>query len=198
MATTTTPTAPLDGLLRLPKTILAMLPDYLYNIEDYTNLSATCRTLKECMETASPATILQLAWASTRVFFRPSPHFLVCAVARQLGFWARESDENEAELAAGMPRGIDHLMDLALKVGCGLPLPRIRELYELRFSLINRIADVIDKCVGYQWWLGVIDGDTGSMTDRGYAPMALWQLAIYGELFGPDFDPFLDPENFGH
>ncbi|KAI1408252.1 hypothetical protein F5Y13DRAFT_172929 [Hypoxylon sp. FL1857] len=195
MESTTNSTAAL-GLLGLPREILIMLPDYLHNIEDYMNVASTCRTLREAMSTAHPHTILCLAWESTRIFFRPSPSFLICAVARDLGNWARESDENEAELASGMPRGIDHLVDLALrKKQCGLTMDDIRKLHGLRFSVINPVADLIDKCIGEQWyqtpnfWNGGVDD---AYTINAEAPQTLFDLATYGELFGPDFEPFVD------
>ncbi|KAG4217658.1 hypothetical protein PC116_g33862, partial [Phytophthora cactorum] len=157
----TTPGTPL-GLLDLPTDILVMLPDFLHNIEDYINLSSTCRSLRKCMDNASPRTILRLAHASSRVFFRPDPLFLICATARELGNWARESEDNEAELVAGMPRGLDHLMDMALR-HCGLTMARIRELHALRFAVVNPVANLIDQCVGTQWyatpnfWNGGVD-----------------------------------------
>ncbi|KAI0119836.1 hypothetical protein F4814DRAFT_413510 [Daldinia grandis] len=196
MTLTTTPSTPSLGLLDLPTDILVMLPEFLHNIEDYVNLSSTCRALRKCTNAASPNAILRLAHASGRVFFRPDPLFLICATARELGSWARKSDENEAELVAGMPRGIDHLMDLALR-HCGLTMARIRELHALRFSVINPVSDLIDKCVGAQWyatpnfWNGgvddayTIDVDVNEM---------VFNLAIYGELFGSDFEPFFDSE----
>ncbi|KAI1404740.1 hypothetical protein F4819DRAFT_446215 [Hypoxylon fuscum] len=191
-----TPT-PTSGLLALPQDILVMLPAYLHDIEDFLNVSATCRALRSCMETAHAHTILQLAWASRRVFFRPSPHVLVCATARALGDWARESPAHEAQLAAGLPRGLAHLADLALaQRRVGLTLARVRELHELRFSIVNPVADVVDACVGARWyrtpqfWSGGVDDAYTICAD---APEALFRLAIYGELFGPDFDAFLDP-----
>ncbi|KAI1645777.1 uncharacterized protein F4817DRAFT_342250 [Daldinia loculata] len=191
----TTPSTSL-GLLDLPTDILVMLPEFLHNIEDYVNLSSTCRTLRKCTNAASPNVILHLAHASSRVFFRPDPFFLICATARELGTWARKSDENEAELAAGMPRGADHLMDLALR-HCGLTMARIRELHALRFSVINPVSDLIDKCIGDQWyatpnfWYGGVDDAYTIYVD---VNETFFNLAIYGELFGPDFDPFFDSE----
>ncbi|KAF3068938.1 hypothetical protein GL218_08075 [Daldinia childiae] len=184
------------GLLDLPTDILVMLPEFLHNIEDYVNLSSTCRTLRICTNAASPNVILHLAHASSRVFFRPDPFFLICATARELGNWARKCDENETELAAGMPRGADHLMDLALR-HCGLTIARIRELHALRFSVINPVSDLVDKCIGEQWyatpnfWNGGVDD---AYTINADVNETVFNLAIYGELFGPDFEPFFGSE----
>ncbi|KAI1478224.1 hypothetical protein F4774DRAFT_386262 [Daldinia eschscholtzii] len=185
----TTPGTPL-GLLDLPTDILVMLPDFLHNIEDYVNLSSTCRSLRKCMHNASPRTILRLAHASSRVFFRPDPLFLICATARELGNWARESEDNEAELVAGMPRGLDHLMDMALR-HCGLTVARIRELHALHFAVVNPVSNIIDQCVGTQWyatphfWDGGVDDAYTVDVDPNEL---IFDLAIYGELFAPDLE----------
>ncbi|KAI1140930.1 hypothetical protein F5Y05DRAFT_292418 [Hypoxylon sp. FL0543] len=173
------------GLLGLPVDILVLLPEYLHDIEDYMNVALTCRRFRKLMDTALPHTILCLASRSANLFFRPSPHFLVCAVARQIGDWARKSRENEAELAAGMPRGIDHLMDLALsKEQFGLTIEDIRRLYELRSSVVDPVSGLMGKAA-----------KSGAWSDCGVHIRAIdtfFHLAIYGELFGPDFEPFLD------
>ncbi|KAI0883896.1 uncharacterized protein GGS22DRAFT_166344 [Annulohypoxylon maeteangense] len=186
------------GLQALPKELLIMLFELLHDIKDCMNLSSTCRLLRSCMAAVHPHSILHLAWASSRTFFRPSPHFLCTAVAAQVGAWARESDENEAEFASGMPMGVDHIMELALRhKQIGLTLERIRELYEMRFSVINPISDLIDKCVGKQWyatpnyWDGGVD-DAATIFSQ--EDILIFFLATYGELFGPDFEPFLDSD----
>jgi len=181
-------------LLSLPRDILILLPDYIHNIEDYTNLSSTCTVLRDCMNTASPGTILRLAAAQSTTFFRPSPHFLVTATARELGNWARESTTNEAVLATRLEDGVDGLLDLSLK-HCGLTMERIRQLHLQRFSIINPVTDLIDKCVGSQWyatpdfWNG---GADDAYTIYADPPATFFHLALYGELFGPDFEAFLD------
>jgi hypothetical protein len=182
-------------LVGLPKDILITLPEYLHDIEDYKNLSSTCETLRACCSVASPSTILRLAANSSRTFFRPSPHFLVAATARQLGDWARLTAENEQELAACLPNGIDALLLLSIK-HCGLTVQRIRELHQMRFSVINPVTDLVDKCVGEQWyatpdfWNGGVDDAYTIDVDP---PVTLFHLAIYGELFGPDFDILFNP-----
>ncbi|KAI0478264.1 hypothetical protein F4859DRAFT_479175 [Xylaria cf. heliscus] len=184
------------GLLDLPQDILILLPEYLHNIEDLMNTASTCRTLRYCMATATPKVILRLAVSQTRVFFRPSPHFLVTATARELGNWARESTANEEQLAVKMQEGVDGLLELALD-HCGLTMERIRQLYSLRFSLINPMEDIIDKCVGRQWsqtpnfWNGGVDD---AYTISADASETVFHLAMYGELFAPDFDPVLNQD----
>lgn len=183
-----------SSLISLPNDILVLLPDYLRNIEDFTNLAATCRALRACSQNATPRTILRLAAAQDRIFFRPAPYFLVAATARELGHWARRSKANEHELASKLENGIDALMDLALQ-HCGISTERLRELYEMRFTIINPIYDMIDKCVGHQWyahedfWNG---GVSDAYTIDSEPTESFWHLVIYGELFAPDFDAFLD------
>ncbi|KAI3325458.1 hypothetical protein HD806DRAFT_521052 [Xylariaceae sp. AK1471] len=182
------------GLLSLPQDILILLPEYLHNIEDLMNTASTCRRLRACMATATPRVILRLAAAQTRVFFRPSPHFLATATARELGNWARHSAANETKLAVKMQEGIEGLLELALD-HCGLTMERIRELHSLRFSLINSVADIIDQCVGKQWyatpdfWNGGVDD---AYTISAESSETLFHLAMYGELFAPDFEPILN------
>lgn len=151
-----------QNILSLPRDILTLLPKHLHNIEDYMNLSSTCRLMRDCMSAATPNTILRLAAAQSTVFFRPAPFFLVAATARELGNWARASEANETLLRDRMKDGIDVLMDLALD-HCGLTMERVRELHLKRFSVINPAEDIIDQCVGKQWretpgfWEGGVD-----------------------------------------
>ncbi|TKA21849.1 hypothetical protein B0A50_08518 [Salinomyces thailandicus] len=188
---------PSTGLQALPNDILIiLLPEYLHNIEDLVNLASTCTALRDSMATASPSTILRLAAAQTRTFFRPSPHFLVAATARELGHWARRSEANEAELLVRLEEGLDGLLNLAM-ARCGLTMERIRKLYLMRFSIINPTTDLIDKCVGKQWyaipnfWSG---GASDACSIESDPSETTFHLAIYGELFGPDFDTILDQD----
>ena len=87
------------------------------------------------------------------------------------------------------------LLDLCLgKAGCGLTMQRIRSLYHLRMSTINPLTDLIDKCIGVQWyatpnfWNGGVDD---AYTLHADPPEAFFQLCIYGELFGPAIHDYL-------
>ena len=189
-------------LQSLPPDILAMLPEYLYNIEDYTNLSSTCRIMRVTMATATPRQILRLAAASSKVFFRPDPLFLVAATARELGNWVRSSGDNEWEFILALDQGdggerFGKMLHLALE-HCGLTLERIRELHLLRFSLVNPAIDIVDKCVGEQWRAteNFCNGGASDAWSIIAEPAeTLFHFIIYGELFGPDFEAFLDPDS---
>ena len=182
------------SLVSLPKDILLLLPSCLRDIEDFVNLTSTCRLLYSLSVDTSPRTILHLAAAASRTFFPPSPHFLVAATARQLSQWASLSPANTAELRDAFRGGTPALHDLALE-HTGLTMARIRELYEMRFATINPVIDLIDKCIGPQWystpdfWHGGVDDAATIDADP---PETFFHLVTYGELFGPAIEAFLD------
>ena len=103
---------PSSSLLSLPEDILLTIPCYLRDIEDLVNLSATCRRLHGLSASTSPRTILQLAAAASRIFFRPDPHFLVAATARQLAEWASLTSTSTAELRVAFRGGMEGLLEL--------------------------------------------------------------------------------------
>ena len=94
------------GLTDLPNELLLMLPEYLSNIEDFTNTASSCRTLRAAFRETRPSHILRLAAASSRVFFRLDPLFLVAATAHQVGQWGLKSQENTEILRAAFCGGI--------------------------------------------------------------------------------------------
>ena len=138
-------------LLSLPQELLLGLPDYLNDIEDFKNLSSTCRTLYSCLQSTRPRTIFRLAASNSQTFFQPSPHFLVAAVARQIGTWASRSEENVLELRTAFQGGIQGLLDLCLKHAEGLTMDQIRKLHAFRLSTINPVTDFVDKCCSGAW-----------------------------------------------
>ncbi|KAL8860938.1 MAG: hypothetical protein Q9178_002693 [Gyalolechia marmorata] len=99
MAHTTSP------LLALPTDILVLLPHHLANLEDFKELSSTCRVFREICRSVSPNIILRLAAASSRVFFRPDPYFLVAATAKQIGYWALQNEKNAVRLRQALKHG---------------------------------------------------------------------------------------------
>ncbi|KAF2740824.1 hypothetical protein EJ04DRAFT_597883 [Polyplosphaeria fusca] len=90
--------------------------------------------------------------------------------------------------------GSHGVFDLCLR-HCGLSMSRIRELYSLQFSTTNVVVDLVDKCVGKQFyetpnfWQGGVDD---AATIKSKPEDHFYQLAIYGGLFGPTLRAFLE------
>lgn len=180
----------------LPNEILCSLPQYIDNIESFTNFAATCRRIRNALYTADPNIILRLADGSAPTFFSPHPHFLVAATARQASDWALGNEERTMELREAFQGGIDSLYEFCLKRS-GLTLERIREIYLARFSIINPLSDKIDKMAGKQWyrtprfWDGGVSEPYTIFTEP---DRATFQVIIYGELFSRSMDAFLQPD----
>jgi hypothetical protein len=174
-------------LLDLPIDLLILLPQFLHNIEDFTNASASCRTLRTAFAETSPNVILGLAAASSRVVFRPDPHFLIAATARQVSDWALLSRENTDTLRRAFQGGIEALFKLCISKA-GITLEDIRYRHASRLSLINPIPDMTDSCAGAPWratsnfWNGGISDPNPISVGQ---TRLLFQLIIYHELFCP-------------
>ncbi|OJD15722.1 hypothetical protein AJ78_04057 [Emergomyces pasteurianus Ep9510] len=186
-------------LLDLPTDILSLLPLYFDNIETFTSAASTCRRLHSILSNTLPRTIFQLAAASAPTFFSPHPHFLLIAVAPQIRDWALGDEEKSCRLRSAFQGGIEGLYDFCVtddSLKAGLTLNRIRNLYEARFTILNPLADKIDKMAGAQWyeaenfWSGGVSEPATVYTDTHRAAM---QIIIYGELFGSSMRPFLEP-----
>ncbi|KAL8670822.1 MAG: hypothetical protein Q9168_004658 [Polycauliona sp. 1 TL-2023] len=177
--------SPKPSLTTLPSDILFLLPQHLATIEDFKELSSTCRRLRSICHSVSPNLILRLAAASSRVFFRPDPYFLVAATAKQVGQWAMLNENNANRLRTSLRDGIEALFGLCLD-NAGLTMEDIRRLHASRFTAINPAIDLIDRCAGYQWrrvpdfWSG---GCSDAATIDCEPERALFQIAIYGSLF---------------
>ncbi|KAL8871678.1 MAG: hypothetical protein Q9198_007362 [Flavoplaca austrocitrina] len=114
-----------SALLALPTDILVLLPYHIANLEDFKELSSTCRQFRAICHSVSPNLILRLAAASSRTFFRPDPYFLVAATAKQIGYWALQNEENAAQLRQALKHGIGRLFDLCVEKA-GLSMDDIR------------------------------------------------------------------------
>lgn len=182
-------------LLDLPMDILVLLPKHVHNIEDFMNASSSCTTLRDAFASAKPNTILRLAAASRRIFFRPDPHFLVAATVRQVSGWALESAENTETLRLAFMGGVDALLGLCLEKA-GLTMDDIRRLHLMRSSTLNPVADLIDRSAGVQWYAQSDFWDGGASdaeTIRCEPETAMYQIIIYGELFASTFQAYLEP-----
>ncbi|RDW71654.1 hypothetical protein BP5796_07688 [Coleophoma crateriformis] len=183
-------------LTELPVELLAALPSFIRNLEDYTNAASTCRTLRIAFALAAPHTILRLAASSAPTFFSPHPWFLVMATARQVSDWAVGSESRTQELRRAFQGGISSLYDLCLHVG-GLTMEDIRRLHLARFSTINPLANKIDQMAGSQWygapafWNG---GVSEAWTVSCEPERSVFHIMVYWELFGSTLRAYLEPD----
>ncbi|KAI4143506.1 MAG: hypothetical protein L6R39_004547 [Caloplaca ligustica] len=86
-----------------------------------------------------------------------------------------------------MRHGIYALLDLCV-AKAGLTLNDIRRLHASRFSLINLVSDMFDKCAGLQ--SNAVPKDE-RMSDL---ERSLFHIIIYGELFASTMAAFLHPQ----
>ncbi|KAJ7725380.1 hypothetical protein B0H16DRAFT_1594772 [Mycena metata] len=129
------------SLVALPAELLLDLPDFLHSIEDSYSLFSTCRTLFRTCANRNPKFIPRLAANSGRVFFRPHPHLLIAATARQVADWAVQDDERRFVLETAIQGGVDTLLELAINVS-ELTMDDIRNLYTYKCDVINRRLDL--------------------------------------------------------
>lgn len=182
-------------LLDLPDELLAAIPQFIRNIEDFNNARSSCRQLRRVFDDTSPKTILRLAAASAPIFFSPHPHFLITATARQVSDWAIGNDERTRTLRQHFEGGIDSLFQLCLEKA-SLSLSQIRTLHLARFDFLNPLADRIDKMAGQQWyqtpdfWDG---GASEAFTIDCKPATCAFQYLIYGEMFNSSMAAFLQP-----
>jgi hypothetical protein len=179
----------LPFLLRLSPDLIILLPSYLHNIEDFMNLSSSCQKIRRTLSDTNPNHILRLAAASSRVFFRPDPLFLIAATIRQVSDWALKTPQNADILRQSFKGGVETLLQLCVEKA-RLTMEDIRHLHRLRFSLINPATAFIDQCVCTPYECGGSEADTVDCDPS----RALFQIIIYGELFASTMRAHLEPE----
>ena len=182
------------SLLALPTELLILLSSHLHSVEDFINLSSTCRALHGALHATSPKTILQLAAKQPETLFRPHPHFLVAATGRELSQWGLRNESNHQDVCDAFRGGVQGLLDLCV-AKCGLTLDKVRRLHRLVCS--SDFKSMIDKINEDHWkWLNVPfefrDYDEGMISsDMIELERSVFQVIIYGELFGTTMDAVL-------
>lgn len=172
--------------------VLHLIPPYIRDIEDYLALSVTGREVRSLVqEYSSPSTLLVLCYHSRRTFFRPDPLFLLTPLAPPLSIWARRSTENLRRLVHAFYYGEEAVLDLgisvpAVAIEAEWSMARVCQLWEWRMRVVTPLTDLIDRCVGQQWYAQADFWD-GGVEDAAtlYAEPAevVFRMLIYGELF---------------
>ncbi|KAJ7069969.1 hypothetical protein C8F01DRAFT_538956 [Mycena amicta] len=157
----------------LPPELLLKLPYFVHCIEDLLALSSTSRALYRTCANPSPKLISKLAADSGRIFFRPHPHILIAATARQVADWAVQHDEHRFRLEEAIRGGVDKLLELAIDVA-GLTMEDIRRLWRFK-DVLNPLDRKLDLSAG--------PGTGRAWTVCNDPATTLVSWVIYGELF---------------
>ena len=189
------------SLLSLTPDILALLPAYLTNFEDYLSLFSTCRLLHNLIANPKPEALLQLCYASRRTSFRPDPLFLLAALSPAISTFAHTSEPNRVAVKKAIWGGNHSLLAFAVATPeiaelAEWSMGRVRQLWEWRLRVVNPVTDVIDKCVGEQWskdrddfWSSTGE-DAHSLVST--PSDTFFELVIYGEMFGEGMREWLE------
>ncbi|KAJ7134386.1 hypothetical protein C8R44DRAFT_870029 [Mycena epipterygia] len=161
------------SLITLPTELLLNLPFYLYSIEDLCSLFSTCRTLHHACANPDPKVVPRLAANSGRVFFRPHPHLLIAATARQVADWAVRHKDHRYLLEVAIQGGVEKLLELAIDV-TELSMDDIRRIYTYKCDVLNPLNRRLDVAAGPA---------SGGHTVCNDPETTLLSWVIYGELF---------------
>ncbi|KAJ6627902.1 hypothetical protein B0H10DRAFT_1940868 [Mycena sp. CBHHK59/15] len=152
----------------------ASINDYLHSIEDLHALFSTCRTLYRTCSNPDPKVVPRLAANSGRVFFRPHPHLLIAATARQVADWAVQSGTRRGALETAIQNGMEKLLEFMIDVA-ELTVDDIRKLHAFKCDVLNPLSRQLDLDCG--------PASEEPMTVCNDPETTLVSWIIYGELF---------------
>lgn len=187
----------------------SVLP-YLHDIRDLLSLSALSKAVRTAvLDTLTPPTLFTLL-IQTRSLgpdVETTPWLLLAYVAPSISAWIGESSEHRREFKRSCPYAPASLLRLAVKypsipAKSGLDLAVLRKTWIQRQEILVSLTDLVDKCVGGQWyamkdfWNG---GREDAVTLYSEPNKAVLQMATYGELFGWSlegwFESLVEAEN---
>jgi hypothetical protein len=172
-------------------TVLALLPSYLDNIEDFVALTSVSRSVRSGVhEAITPHQHLRLAYNSRRTFLRPGALFLLTHLIKGLSIWSSRSPANLRRFVQHTWLGAEGVLGLAVSVPevarlAGWTIHKPQEMYEWRMRVMVPLVDLLDKSVGEQWraqedfW-----NREDAFTLDADPPGLLFRLIMYGEAFG--------------
>jgi hypothetical protein len=160
--------------------LVSQLPQHILSIYDFYSLLSTNRLFYDLYGSfGAPPYALPPTSSSPdgQHLMQPHPLLLIAGAARQIGNWAGASKENDDELYECLLRGNDGLLELAGKVA-RMTLGQIRELYELKYSLLNPLSRLFDLENGR-----LEDDDSNLIFVKWHPESLILNIWIYDELF---------------
>jgi hypothetical protein len=177
--------------------ILHLLPPYLDSLTDLLALTTLSKYIRSTtLSSISPSTTLALTLKSIpqHSFLFPHPWPLLLVLAPSLC----EHSTSLHLIKKAFQSGPIALLDLLLTLPQpGFSLSSLRELWEYTHEVIHPLSDLLDKCVGKQWY------DVPDFWDGGREDAAtiwavpeenVYHLGVYGGLFGRVYEDWLIPD----
>lgn len=163
------------ALSALPEELLLRICSHLHRLDDLYVVMLTSKQLNRISRDVSPAAISRMALQTGDFLpgLRPHRYFLLVSSARPLSDWARHSKQRETRLQIAFKGGMSSLTAFALSA-VPITLDDIRETWRWKTEIVNPLGRRLRLSCG--------------RTEDGFtccedAEVALFQWAIYGELF---------------
>lgn len=171
----------------------SLLPRYVWSIADLHALSLTSRDLRHAvLSHLTPRALYAILYRSAGTLFPLQPdHTLLGLIAKGFARWLGESVWNRALFKkaslGGTPSYLLLALDTDIPTYAHLDLGAVRATMTTRDAIAVGLADLLDVCVGKQWYDVEDYWDGGRLDARTlYADpdemVYLW--ATYGEMFG--------------
>ena len=179
--------------------VLSLLPPFILSIHDLLALTATSRAVREViLENLTPHSLLAIVSRSPDAFGSEHDWHLFSILAPGVSKWIALSQGNTLAFRLACMEAPRSLIDLCLRhrdIAClaAFDLLALRNAHERRYTVINPLTDLIDRCVGDQWyatpdfWNG---GAEDAVTLYSEPHKAVYQMIVYGELFGGAWEDF--------
>ena len=182
---------------------LTLLPSYLPDIHTLHSLLLTSQSTRRItLASLTPYSLFKIL-AGSRIYAGVSQDwYLLSLISPGFASWLARSSTRRKAYKRACPHLPQGFLDLALSYPeltngvtgpARLTLDVMRKTTE-RKELVNAVSDLVDRCVGIQWestprfWDEVEDAATLEAEPE----MAVWQMLVYGEMFGQGLSTWLD------
>lgn len=180
-------------------TVLSLLPVYIPNIDTLHSLLSTSRqTRQTILENLSPCSLFLILCNSSIYPGDAEEWYRLSLIASGFAPWLSLSSTHRRLFKRACPTLPLGLLNLAERYpaiinGSRLSLETMRKTIK-RKEIVNGFSDLVDRCIGEQWystagfWYVVED----AVTLEAEASLVVWQMVVYGEMFGRGVGGWLD------